>query len=147
MNARPVTDRIVIADQPTEGDLRGLPAEGFAAVVNLRTDGEPEQPLDPAAEGVLVRALGLDYRHIPIGSPALAPDDVAAVAGLIEAHPNGKVLVHCRKGGRAAALVLLQQAQAHGWPAAEAVARGEALGLKLEGNLRPKVEQYLAENA
>jgi protein tyrosine phosphatase (PTP) superfamily phosphohydrolase (DUF442 family) len=72
---------------------------------------------------------------------------VASVVDFIDAHSaRGKVLVHCRKGGRAAALVLLQQIKASGWTADEAFERGQASGIEVGGGLKQLVEGYVAEN-
>jgi len=138
---RAITPGVTIGDQPTEADLARFKAEGYAGVVNLRNDGEPEQPLGTAAEGEQVRALGMDYLHMGVGGVPLTEDGVKSVCDFIDAH--GKVMVHCRKGGRAAAMVLLHQARAHGWAAAEAAAKGRALGLEVDGGLRAIVEDYL----
>ncbi len=141
---RAITPGITIGDQPTEADLARLKAEGFNGVVNLRNDGEPEQPLSTAAEGEKVRALGMDYLHMGVGGSPLTEDGVRAVCDFIDAHP--RVMVHCRKGGRAAALVLLHQARANGWTAAEAAAKGRGLGLEVDGGLRAIVENYLDDH-
>lgn len=144
MFERAITPGITIGDQPTEADLARLKAEGFNGVVNLRNDGEPEQPLSTAAEGEKVRALGMDYLHMGVGGSPLTEDGVRAVCDFIDAHP--RVMVHCRKGGRAAALVLLHQARANGWTAAEAAAKGRGLGLEVDGGLRAIVENYLDDH-
>ena len=141
---RAITPQITIGDQPTEADLARLKAEGYTGVVNLRNDGEPDQPIGTAAEGELVRKLGMDYLHLGIGAAPLTAAGVAPACAFIGAHE--KVMVHCRGGGRAAGLVLIQQAQAHGWPAGEAVARGRGIGLEVGGGLRPLVEGYLEAN-
>ena len=141
-----ITPTIVIADQPTEADLVGLKSAGFIAVVNLRNDGEPEQPIGTADEGEKVRALDLDYIHMGVGNQPFIEQDVDAVCSFIEAHQDGKVLVHCRKGGRAAAVILLQQSLANGWSAAEAIHKGKGLGLSVDGNLRLMVETYLDDH-
>jgi len=143
---RTITPTIVIADQPTEADLAGLKTAGFVGVVNLRTDGEPEQPISTTAEADKVRSLGLDYIHMGVGSRPLLEQDVDAVCQFIDTHQEGKVLVHCRKGGRAAAVVLLQQALAHGWSGSEAMSKGKDLGLEVDGNLRVMVETYLDDH-
>ena len=67
---RAITPQVTIGDQPTEADLARLKAEGYTGVVNLRNDGEPEQPLGTAAEGEEVRALGMDYLHMGVGGVA-----------------------------------------------------------------------------
>ncbi len=143
MQLRPITDNVAIADQPTEDDLAALRQEGYVGVVNLRHDGEPDQPLGVAAEGRNVQGHGMNYLHHGIGGAPLTEQGVKEVCDFLDAHSTGKVLVHCRKGGRAAALVLLHQARTHGWAPEEALARGDALGLKVEGNLRMMVQQYL----
>ncbi len=141
---RAITPRITIGDQPSETDLARLKAEGYAGVVNLRNDGEPEQPLSTSAEGEKVRALGMDYLHVGVGGSPLTETGVHAVCDFIDAH--SKVMVHCRKGGRAAALVLIHQAKANGWTAAEAAARGRGLGLEVNGGLRAIVENYMDDH-
>ena len=69
---RPITPLITIGDQPTEDDLKSLKDEGYVGLVNLRNDGEPEQPLGTAAEGERARALGLDYLHYGVGAAPLS---------------------------------------------------------------------------
>ena len=143
---RQVPPGIAVADQPTEADLQALKDEGYAAVVNLRGEGEPEQPLDPSAEGERVRALGMEYLHAPVTGAPLTAAVVGAIGALLDKHAGGKVLVHCRKGGRAAALVLIHKARAEGWAPSEAFAKGQALGLQVDGPLKDKVEAYLKDH-
>jgi uncharacterized protein (TIGR01244 family) len=144
MQIKPTTVAgVTIADQPTEGELRALKGQGYTGVVNLRNDGEPEQPLSPAEEGNKVREMGLDYLHYGVGGAPLSAEGVASVSEFLTRHASGKVLVHCRKGARAAALVLLHEARARNWGPDEAVARGRELGLDIDGGLRMMVENYL----
>jgi uncharacterized protein (TIGR01244 family) len=144
---RPITPAITIGDQPTEADLRSLKAEGYVGVVNLRNDGEPEQPLGTAAEGEIAQRNGLDYLHYGVSSNPLTPEGVGSVSAFLDRHtPAGKVLVHCRRGGRAAALVLLHEARAQKWSPDEAFEKGKAMGLEVEGGLRKLVEAYLREH-
>ena len=144
---RPITASITIGDQPTESDLGQLRQEGFTGVVNLRNDGEPEQPLNTAEEGNKVRALGMDYLHYGVGAAPLTREGVAAVSDFIDKHSQGadKVLVHCRRGPRAIALLLLQQARAQKWTPAEVFTKGKAMGLEIDGGLKMLVEHYLKE--
>jgi uncharacterized protein (TIGR01244 family) len=135
MQARTITPSITISDQPSEADLGALKEQGYLGVVNLRNDGEPEQPIGTQAEGERVKALGLNYLHVGIGG-----------GGLLDEHAANKVLVHCRKGGRAAALVLLHQAKHLGWKPDEAMDKGKSMGLEVEGGLRKMVEQYLRDH-
>ena len=146
---KPVTPCITIGDQPTEDDLLDCKYEGYAGVVNLRNDGEPEQPLSTSAKGDRVRAVGMEYLHYGVGGKPLADPGVSEVCDFIDrlTGEGGKVLVHCRKGGRAMALVLIQQARAQGWTAAEAIEKGRAMGLVVDGQLRTMVENYLSGQA
>lgn len=141
---RPITDRITIADQPSAEDLARLKEEGYVAVVNLRKDGEPAQPMDIAAEGKVVADLGMAYHHYAVDQPPLTESGVTATSDFIDRESaKGKVLVHCMKGARAAALVLLQQARTHAWKTDEVLDNGRAVGLELPPPLQAKVDQYL----
>jgi uncharacterized protein (TIGR01244 family) len=140
---KPITETITVGDQPDEGDLQALRDEGYLGVVNLRNDGEPEQPLDTGAEGELVKGMGLDYLHYGVSSAPLTDEGVHGVSMFLDQHAAGKTLVHCRKGGRAMAMVLLHLARKEGWKADEAFAKGAELGLTVEGGLRQLVENHL----
>src|SRR5438270_2508492 len=113
---RPITPAITIGDQPTEEDLAAFRDEGYVGIVNLRHDGEPEQPLSTAEEGAKVRELGMEYLHQGIGGGPLAGPGVSRVAGFIGrlTAGDGKGLVHFPKGGRGAVLVLLRKTPAQG---------------------------------
>ncbi len=150
MNVKqPITPTITIGDQPTEADLEQLKHEGYVGVVNLRNPGEPDQPMSPQAEGEKVRALGLDYLHYGVGGAPLADPGVTAVCDFVDRHAQGsqKVLVHCRKGGRAVALLLLQQARANQWTPEEMISRGKAMGLEVDGGLKMMVEAYIQSHS
>jgi protein tyrosine phosphatase (PTP) superfamily phosphohydrolase (DUF442 family) len=104
--------------------------------------------MSPDEEGEKVRALGMDYIHYGVGSAPLTREGVGAVSDFVDRHAQGsrKVLVHCRRGPRVAALVLLQQARANKWTAAETIGKGKAMGLDVDGGLRTLVEAYLQEH-
>ncbi len=150
MNVKqPITEQITIADQPSEDDLLECKYEGYTGVVNLRHDGEPEQPLSTTEEGARVKSLGLGYHHHGVGGAPLPDQGVSDVCDFIDEHVahGGKVLVHCRKGGRAMALVLIHQARKQGWTADEALSKGQAMGLRVDGPLRTLVEDYLRRSS
>src|SRR5512134_3543102 len=75
MNCKPVSPRISVADtQPARDALATLAQEGYAAVVNLREEGEADERMSPAEEGEAVRACGMTYLHVPfsLDNPATA---------------------------------------------------------------------------
>jgi uncharacterized protein (TIGR01244 family) len=147
MNRTKVTPQIAVADQPTGADLEALRKEGYTGVLNLRNPGEPDQPLDPEAEGRKVRALGMDYLHSGIGSAPLHEDQVETICDFISRHGDeGMVLVHCRKGGRAAAMVVLHRALDERWDVAELARRGKDMGLNLEGGPLKLIQDYMDQH-
>ncbi len=83
---RLVTASITVGDQPIEAELSQLKQDGYTGVVNLRNDGEPEQPMSTTDEGNKVRALGMDYVHYGVGSTPLTVQDVTAVCDFIDKH-------------------------------------------------------------
>ncbi len=138
-----VNDTITIGDQPDEADLSALKEEGYSGVINLRQEGEPEQPLGPAQEGDFVDQLGLDYLHVGVGASPLSDAEVLAFCAFLDEHAGGKTMVHCRKSGRAAALVALYFGRMQGWDSAAVTVEANKLGLKVEGELKNRVETYL----
>ena len=86
---RPVTATITIGDQPTVADLEKLKQEGYVGVVNLRNDGEPDQPLSTSEEGNQVRALGMKYLHYGVGAAPLSEAGVTAVCDFVDETPKG----------------------------------------------------------
>ncbi len=142
-----IKPELAIAGQPTEADLRALKDQGFVGVVNLRNEGEPDQPIGPSAEAKLAEAIGLEYLHYGVSNQPLSPEGVKAVSDFLTRHEGEKVLVHCRSGGRASALVLLHEARKNGWTAEEAVEKGRAMGLDVKGGLQMLVEHYLSTNS
>lgn len=94
-----------IAGQPTRAALRKLKRQGVTAVINLRTAREmadvKEVPYDEAQQ---VRALGLDYIHIPMnGRKKYSETELDEFIQAYDAH-DGKVLLHCRSAKRASQL-------------------------------------------
>ena len=105
-----MTDRIKISDKvivgkvpPSDEDLRSLASEGFAAVVNLRRAGEPNQPLTPEEEGEAATRHGLQYVHIPVDGANIDESTIQRFKDEVAQLP-GPVFVHCASGRRAEAV-------------------------------------------
>lgn len=131
--------------QPTREELGRLPQEGFKTVVNLRTAGEPNQPLSPEAEGEAVRQAGLNYVHIPVASTDPRPEQVDQFREKLSGVP-GPVLIHCASGKRSGAFAILQVADQEGLSGEEALAKAKELGFdwkspQLEGFVRHYLDQ------
>lgn len=131
--------------QPTREELERLAQEGFRTVVNLRTEGEQNQPLSPEAEGEAARKAGLDYLHIPVASTDPRPEQVDQFREKLDELPK-PVLVHCASGKRSGAFAVLQLADQQGLSGDEALTRAWTLGFdwkspELEGFVRRYLDQ------
>lgn len=93
MKRASIRDRLSVGGQPTEDDLRALRNEGYAAVINLRRDGESSDPFDAAGEGQAATKAGLKYFHIPVNSTDPKREQVDAVRAAIS-EARGPVYVH-----------------------------------------------------
>lgn len=141
-----VHDRILIAGQPTRDDLDVLQARGIDRVFNLRTAEEMAE-LDFSPADVLSTS-GITYQHFPVGAgkdytPELLAEFKAAVDG-----SDGKVLLHCAGGVRAAVLYAAYAMKYLGMEPDEAMRTLEAAGswpLPLERLTGEKLKVVRAE--
>lgn len=125
-----VRDRIVIAGQPSELDLKRLREQGVVSVFNLRTDAEMnDRSQVPFDEAAAVAALGLAYVQEPIGGSdhPFRPEVLAAFKAELE-RSDGKVLLHCATGNRAGLLFAAYAVKHLGQDPDEAMRSLEPLG-------------------
>lgn len=117
--------------QPSEDELKELALQGFKTVVNLRTDGEEDQPLSPADEGEKVRATGMAYVHFPVDREKMNPKLEDEFRKQLRSYAS-PVFVHCSSGKRAGALVVIDKAVREGWSGEETLQRAEEMGFECE---------------
>lgn len=122
-----VNAKISGGGQPDESDIAALKAAGYRKIINLRRAGEPNQPLDPQAQGDAVMRAGMEYVHIPVDPKNLNPSSAEAVAKAVAAS-DGPVYVHCAAGGRGLSHALIAEAKANGGTADDVLKKAEALG-------------------
>jgi uncharacterized protein (TIGR01244 family) len=108
MEYRPINDQYAVAGQITAAEVAAIKAAGFKSVICNRPDGE--QFGQPAAAEIraAVEAAGLTFRHIPVVSGKITPEDVektAAALGEVE----GPVFAYCRSGSRSTNLYMMAQ--------------------------------------
>ena len=103
------THEIFISDQPTEDDIAFLANRGILSVVNLRQDREPNQPLSPQEEEKITAKHQLQYYHFPMILKTLTEEDVDQFRVELQKLPT-PILVHCQRGIRAAAIVIMDYA-------------------------------------
>ena len=128
MELRNIDATLAVAPQMAPEDLAGLAAQGVAAVICNRPDGEEpgQPPLDDMRRAA--QEEGLAFHHIPVAGGLFPPAAVAAF-GAIRRGTHGKVLAYCRTGTRAASLDAL--ANIRGLSAADRVATAKAAGYDL----------------
>ncbi len=128
---------ITSAGQPDQAAFKVFADSGYAAVIDLRTDGE-DRGFD---EQAVVKGLGMDYLSMPIGSDGISFENARALDKLLSGYDQ-PVLVHCASGNRVGALLALR-ASLNGADDASAMELGKQGGLT---RLEPKVREALDEN-
>ncbi len=119
--------------------IREVKQMGFKTVVNLRLASEQGAMVDE--EGAMVRALGMNYVHLPFNIQTPDPQLVEDFIKAVSAPGSAPAYVHCAAGGRAAALWMIKRVKADGWTQAAALTEANALGLN--DRLRPFALNYL----
>ena len=116
-NYREYSDTFASSGQPTAAELELLRAAGFERVVYIAwTNHENSLP----HEDRLVKALGMQYLHIPVDWQAPTPADFHLFAGAMQRAPDAKTLLHCQVNYRASAFSFLYRVIYDGVPVAEA---------------------------
>jgi uncharacterized protein (TIGR01244 family) len=98
---RRITDRYWVAPQLGPEDIAEAKAQGFAAIVANRPDGEDAGAMTLAEAESAARAAGLAFHAIPFTMPP-PPAAVESLATVL-ANVSGPVLGYCRTGTRSAA--------------------------------------------
>ena len=112
-----VGDMLATAGQPTELELGEVAACGFDVVVNLGL-------LDPryclADEAAVVRALGLEYHHVPVDFLAPSEADFERFTSVMRAAKGKRAFVHCAANYRVSCFVALYAEAELGWSRTQA---------------------------
>jgi len=122
---------LFIAGQPTADALKEFKANGVTTVINLRTqtemDNRKQVPFDEAA---LLKELGVNYVHIPLGGPdtPYTPASVEQFAKAFEA-ADGDVLLHCTVAWRASHMWAAYLVKHKGYSIEEALRHADAINL------------------
>ena len=102
-NFRPAGPDLATSGQPTEEQLGAIAAAGYNVIVNLALHNDPRYSLRD--EATSVRALGLDYVHIPVQFGAPADEDLLAFFDAMDRNAGRHVWVHCAANMRVTAFV------------------------------------------
>ncbi|MBP0616891.1 TIGR01244 family sulfur transferase [Jiella mangrovi] len=130
MNAKPLTDQLSVRDQVEPGEIAGLKAEGFRAIIVNRPDGEgPGQPSFAEIEQA-AKAAGMEARYIPAVIGQITEADVAAFSAAMEELPK-PVAAFCKSGLRSTTLWALSEAGKR--PVPDILQRARSAGYDLSG--------------
>ncbi len=101
---RPIAADVCAAPQLTPEAMAEAARAGFRSVVNNRPDFEhgPGQPTNASIEAA-AKAVGLEYRFLPVNGMYQSPEQIAAFAQLLQELPR-PLLVFCRSGARSTRL-------------------------------------------
>lgn len=141
MDIRKLDDSISVAPQISPADVTELAAQGFAAIINNRPDGEEMGQPDGAAIQTVAETLGLGYAAIPVTHAGFGHPQLDAFAAAM-ASASGPVLAYCRSGTRSCNLWALAMAK-QGADPDTLVAKAAAAGYDLSG-IRMLLDQLAA---
>ena len=143
-NAFTVNDALVVGrDQPRSDDFRSLSDEGMRAVLDLRVEGENEQPLPPRKEEAAVRRRGMEYGHVPVPAGRMDDELIDTFRHELARLPK-PVFVHCASGKRSGTLAFVQAAIDAGLSGAEMLDRAEKAGATYGSEqMRDTIKQYV----
>lgn len=134
-----IESTIACGGATTPEAIREIRTMGFRSVINVRLASEPGALVEE--EGVVARAAGLRYIHLPFDATDPDPNLIDNFIAAVTAPENTPVYVHCAAGGRAAALWMVKRVKGDRWPVQRALAEANALGLN--DRFRPWVLNYL----
>jgi uncharacterized protein (TIGR01244 family) len=106
---RQVSDSFWASPQIGLDDVKRARSQGFAMIVNNRPEGEADDQVPGPEIEAAARAVGMDYRAIPVTHAGFGEDQVRAMSAAIKDAP-GPVLAYCRSGTRSTLLWSLAQA-------------------------------------
>ena len=107
-----LTDSLCCSGQPTPAQFADAAHAGIHLVINLAlATSDNALPDEPG----LVRALGMEYIHIPVVWDSPQPTDLEKFMQVMDAHQDQKILVHCAMNYRATAFIALWRVLRQGW--------------------------------
>lgn len=134
-----INEQITVGGQPAEGEIKQLAQDGFKTVVNLRTEGEEDQPLSPTAEGDKVRESGMEYVHFPVSKDEMSPELADEFRQRFPSF-DAPVFVHCGSGKRAGAFVVMDKAIKQGWSGEDTLKQAEEMGFECKV---PEIKEFV----
>ncbi|WP_181707239.1 TIGR01244 family sulfur transferase [Chthonobacter rhizosphaerae] len=101
---RPLNDRVAVSPQIELSHVAAAAEAGYRTIVNNRPDGEAMDQPSSADVAEAAKAAGLAYVHLPFTGADASPDQVKALADILNDPAAGPVLAFCRSGTRSSVL-------------------------------------------
>jgi protein tyrosine phosphatase (PTP) superfamily phosphohydrolase (DUF442 family) len=120
-NVRVAGPNLATSGQPDEAELAAIAAAGYTVVINIALHDDPRYALPD--ETASVKALGLEYVHIPVKFDAPTERDLLEFFAAMERYRNQRVWVHCAANKRVSAFMGLY------WHLRERQPRAQAFAL------------------
>ena len=142
MHFTKVNTEFSTAAQPTLDELARLKAEGYKAIINLRTPREH----DAAAEEARAKELGLRYFNIPVVYMDPKDEQVDEFLKLTDDPKNRPVLIHCTMAIRVSAFWMIRRVLRDAWSVDKAEEEAVRLGLSAQ-HLKKFARDYIESHA
>lgn len=129
MSVVKITDRLTVASQPDIGSIADL-AKDYAALINLRPDGEEATQPGNNAEHAAATDAKLGYAFLPVTGSTITEADIRAFQHAMNS-ADGPVYAHCKSGTRVLTLYVLGEVLDGRMRREEVEAFGKARGYDL----------------
>jgi len=129
MSAVKITDRLTVASQPDIGSFADI-ARDYAALINLRPDGEDAAQPGNSAEHAAATDAKLGYAFLPVTGSTITEADIRAFQHAMNS-ADGPVYAHCKGGTRVLTLYVLGEVLDGRMRREEVEAFGKARGFDL----------------
>src|ERR1051325_11161856 len=136
-------ERIATGGQPKDSAYSKLAAEGFRAVLNLRTESEGA---DLKHEQEEIEKAGLRYISIPFVSTEPKDDKVDQFIKAVKDNNNQPILIHCGSANRVGALWMIYRVVDQGWTEEKALDEAIRIGLTSQV-LKTFAHEYIASHS
>jgi protein tyrosine phosphatase (PTP) superfamily phosphohydrolase (DUF442 family) len=120
INFRRIGPMLDTGGQPSEEELAAAARDGIEVVINLALHDDPRYSLRD--EPGTVKALGMEYVHIPVKFDAPAEQDLLTFFDAMGAHSGKRILLHCAANKRVTAFLGLYHVIRLGWDVESAFA-------------------------
>lgn len=143
-----VSGDFYMGGQPSYDMLKWLKSEGVELIINLRTESENDRFTSSSFnEEEILTEMGFKYKLIPVAYPdGYSPENLDAFTQTL-AENNGKVFIHCARGGRVSSFMMAYLIREKGYSVNDALEFGKKLGyvFSLEDILGKKIKMTIEE--